>query len=147
VIGIGLGGFFDGIVLHQILQWHHLVSNLVPVEDVEALRLNTLVDGLFHQAMWVVAVVGLFLLYTQLVDPRRDERPPLLGGILLGWGAFNVFDSVVSHWVLNLHNIRPGPDAPLYDLAFFAWGIAMIAAGSWLIRTPRRTRTGGQTVA
>jgi uncharacterized membrane protein len=22
-LGLGLGGFFDGIVLHQILQWHH----------------------------------------------------------------------------------------------------------------------------
>jgi hypothetical protein len=28
-LGLGLGGFFDGIVLHQVLQWHHMVS-LVP---------------------------------------------------------------------------------------------------------------------
>ena len=26
VLGIGLGGFFDGIVLHQILQWHHMLT-------------------------------------------------------------------------------------------------------------------------
>ncbi len=25
ILGLGLGGFFDGIVLHQILQWHHLI--------------------------------------------------------------------------------------------------------------------------
>lgn len=24
-LGLGLGGFFDGIVLHQILGWHHLI--------------------------------------------------------------------------------------------------------------------------
>ncbi|MGD9755596.1 MAG: DUF2243 domain-containing protein, partial [Acidimicrobiia bacterium] len=27
LIGIGLGGFVDGIVLHQVLQWHHLLTN------------------------------------------------------------------------------------------------------------------------
>jgi uncharacterized membrane protein len=26
-LGIGLGGPVDGIVLHQILQWHHLLTN------------------------------------------------------------------------------------------------------------------------
>ncbi len=25
--GVGLGGFFDGIVLHQILQRHHMFSS------------------------------------------------------------------------------------------------------------------------
>src|SRR5215212_10407320 len=24
VLGLGLGGFVDGIVLHQVLQWHHM---------------------------------------------------------------------------------------------------------------------------
>ena len=26
--GFGLGAFLDGIVLHQVLQWHHLVVRL-----------------------------------------------------------------------------------------------------------------------
>jgi uncharacterized membrane protein len=26
LMGIGLGGFIDGIVLHQILQWHHMLT-------------------------------------------------------------------------------------------------------------------------
>ena len=26
-LGLGLGGFFDGIVLHQILQWHHMATS------------------------------------------------------------------------------------------------------------------------
>ena len=29
VLGMALGGFFDGILLHQVLQWHHFLS-LVP---------------------------------------------------------------------------------------------------------------------
>jgi uncharacterized membrane protein len=27
LLGIGLGGFVDGIVLHQILQWHHMLTS------------------------------------------------------------------------------------------------------------------------
>jgi uncharacterized membrane protein len=26
LLGIGLGGFVDGIVAHQILQWHHMLT-------------------------------------------------------------------------------------------------------------------------
>jgi uncharacterized membrane protein len=26
IMGLGLGGFIDGIVLHQILQWHHMLT-------------------------------------------------------------------------------------------------------------------------
>jgi uncharacterized membrane protein len=25
-MGLGLGGFLDGIVLHQVLQWHHMLT-------------------------------------------------------------------------------------------------------------------------
>jgi hypothetical protein len=25
-MGVGLGGFVDGILLHQILQWHHMLT-------------------------------------------------------------------------------------------------------------------------
>jgi uncharacterized membrane protein len=134
VIGIGVGGFFDGIVLHQLLQWHHVLSNVVPVTDVAALELNTFWDGVFHQAMWIVTVVGVFLLYGQLARTERRGYGALVGGVLVGWGLFNVTDQVVFHMLFNLHNIRPGPDYLLYDLAFTVWGVAMIAAGGWLVR-------------
>jgi uncharacterized membrane protein len=51
-----LGGFFDGILLHQILQWHHLLS-LVPGAD--SISVQVLWDGYFHAIMYVIAVVGL----------------------------------------------------------------------------------------
>ena len=47
-LGFALGGFFDGVLLHQILQWHHLLS-LVP--GMDDLRLQILWDGYFHAAM------------------------------------------------------------------------------------------------
>ena len=31
VVGIGFGGFADGIILHQILGWHHVIRDDPPV--------------------------------------------------------------------------------------------------------------------
>ena len=47
LLGVGLGGFVDGIVLHQILQWHHMLTATVdhPAETVAGLEANTLADG------------------------------------------------------------------------------------------------------
>lgn len=135
LLGIGLGGFFDGIVLHQILQWHHLISTPTPPNSLERLELNTLGDGIFHAATWIVTVVGVFALMS--ADGARNqegETRTLIGGLLTGWGLFNTVEGVVDHHLLNLHHVRPGPDALLYDLAFLAWGIIMLVVGFALIR-------------
>ena len=64
LLGLGLGGFFDGIVLHQVLQWHHMVTSAgYPPDSVDNLELNTLLDGLFHAATWLFTVAGLFILW------------------------------------------------------------------------------------
>ncbi len=135
VIGFGIGGFFDGIVLHQILQWHHLVSAKVPANDLAGLEANTLADGLFHATMWVIIVGGVLLLAREIREragPSTIRR--LVGGTLIGFGAFNVVDEIVFHAVLELHHIRPGPNQLSWDMAFAAWGIAMVAAGWWVLR-------------
>ena len=51
--GLGLGGFFDGIVLHQVLQWHHMLSSWYPVNTIENLELNTRWGGIFHSATYL----------------------------------------------------------------------------------------------
>jgi Predicted membrane protein (DUF2243) len=52
IMGLGLGGFIDGIVLHQILQWHHMLTDTGdhPSNTVAGLEANTLADGFFHLA-------------------------------------------------------------------------------------------------
>jgi len=135
VLGVGLGGFFDGIVLHQILQWHHLVSSLYPPDTVTNIELNTLVDGVFHLGTWIVTLLGAVLTWRAM--GRTGARPAgrlLAGGLLAGWGAFNLVEGLVDHHVLNLHHVRPGPDQALYDLAFLAWGALMLGAGAHLLR-------------
>ena len=133
--GLGVGGFFDGIVLHQILQWHHLVSEVYPVTTVAGLERNTLGDGLFHAAAYVFTVAGLFLLWG--VARRQHAAWPaglLVGTLLVGWGLFNVVEGVVDHHLLRIHHVRPGPDQLLYDLAFLAWGALMLVGGGALVQ-------------
>jgi uncharacterized membrane protein len=140
LLGVGLGGFFDGIVLHQILQWHHMVSTPAPPTTLENLELNTVGDGLFHAATWLVTLTGVFVLMAS--NGARSEPGGmriLLGGLLLGWGLFNVVEGLIDHHLLNLHHVRPGPDELLYDLAFLAWGAVMVGAGAWIVRAARRS--------
>ena len=134
VVGFGLGGLFDGIVLHQILQWHHLISTKLPPDDLAALQANTLADGIFHQVMWVIVVVGVVLLVRDRPTIARPAFRDLTAGVLIGFGLFNLVDEAVFHVALDLHHIRPGPDVVFWDLAFTGWGIAMILLGLWLLR-------------
>jgi uncharacterized membrane protein len=135
LLGVGLGGFFDGIVLHQILQWHHMVSHVYAPDTLRNLQLNTAMDGLFHAVTWVVTVVGVLVLFNADGDrsaPRARSR--LLGGVLAGWGGFNLVEGVIDHHLLQLHHVRPGPDETLWDVGFLAWGAAMLLAGVVLVR-------------
>jgi uncharacterized membrane protein len=138
VLGIGAAGFFDGIVLHQLLQWHHFVSNVYPMTTVEGLELNTLWDGIFHSATYVISIIGLVLLWRVI---SRQTAPlsgrTLFGAMLLGAGTFHVFDAIVNHWLLGIHHIRSGPDQTAYDLGFFAIGIALVIIGAAVKRSAR----------
>ena len=133
LLGVGLGGFLDGIVLHQLLQWHHLISSTDRgrTSTVAGLEANTLADGLFHAVTWVVTVLGVVLLWRarRLVSGRV-----LLGWALVGWGLFNVADEIVFHALLDLHHIREGGHELAYDMAFLALGIALVALGILLTR-------------
>ncbi|HYE01496.1 MAG TPA: DUF2243 domain-containing protein, partial [Alphaproteobacteria bacterium] len=140
LLGFALGGFFDGILLHQILQWHHLLS-AVPGEALRDLRVQVLADGLFHALMYVLALIGLGLLWRgqRLAGGRR-----LLGDALIGFGAWHIVDAVVSHWTLGLHRIRMESEAPLaWDLVFFALGLAALGAGLALRRGGDAGGAGG----
>jgi uncharacterized membrane protein len=135
VLGLGLGGFFDGIVLHQILQWHHLVSEPYPPATLENLELNTLMDGLFHAVTYLFTVVGLMLLWRAVHGAERI--PPsrvLIGAILVGWGIFNLVEGIVNHHILQLHHVRPGENQMLWDIGFLVWGAVMLVGGGWLVR-------------
>jgi uncharacterized membrane protein len=142
VLGVGLGGLFDGIVLHQILQWHHMLSAHTPVDTVDGLRANTVADGLFHASTWLCTVAGLVLLVRELRGGAAVRWKGLFGGLLTGWGAFNVIEGLVDHYLLGLHHVRPGPDQMLYDGAFLVAGLAMTIVGIGLLRRTEDSPAG-----
>src|SRR5690606_274295 len=39
-LGLGLGGFIDGIFLHQIAQWHNMGSAILPPTTMDAMSQN-----------------------------------------------------------------------------------------------------------
>jgi len=138
VLGLGLGGFIDGIVLHQILQWHHMLSDTGshPVDTVAGLEANTLADGFFHLATWVLVTIAMLLILSAW---RRGELAPPwrvhVGLVLAGWGAFNLVEGLVDHQLLGIHHVRDDLGAPLgWDLAFLAFGALLIGAGTALAR-------------
>jgi uncharacterized membrane protein len=134
LLGVGLGGFFDGIVFHQILQWHHMLSSIVLPTDLTAVKYNMVWDGLFHMFTWIITVVGLGLLW------RAGKRPDVswststfVGSLVLGWGLFNFVEGIIDHHILGIHHVRTGPHQLWWDLGFLALGVLLIAAG-WLLQ-------------
>lgn len=150
LLGLGLGGFFDGIVLHQILQWHHIVISAgYPVNTVENLELNTLLDGFFHTSTYVMTAVGIGILWsaTQLPHLRWWSTVLLIGGLLAGWGTFNVVEGIVDHHLLGLHHVKEDSANRLaWDLGFLAWGAVMLAGGLVWMRIGNR-QTGSEVAA
>jgi uncharacterized membrane protein len=140
VTGFGLGAFLDGIVLHQILQWHHLVVDYRSADDLAGLRANTLWDGVFHLAAWTVVLVGLLWTARSRAELRTVPWRSLVGPLLVGWGAFNITDQVVFHMLLGAHHIRMTEDYQLYDWGYTALGAALVAAGLALVRGGRSAR-------
>jgi uncharacterized membrane protein len=138
-LGMGLGGFFDGIVLHQVLQWHHMATSAgYPADSVENLRLNTLLDGLFHAATYALVAIGIAILWrTGRRGTSQWRTGRLVGSLLVGFGSFNLVEGLVNHQLLGIHHVNETAprDAWLYwDLGFLIWGAMMLLAGWRLIK-------------
>jgi uncharacterized membrane protein len=145
LLGLGLGGFFDGIVLHQILQWHHMVTSAgFPPDSVENLKLNTLLDGLFHASTYVFVAAGLVILWRHAHRVHvRWSTKLLVGTLLLGFGIFNVMEGIVDHHLLGLHHVNetvPADQWIYWDVGFLAWGAAMIVIG-WRLKRAGAAQT------
>jgi uncharacterized membrane protein len=136
LFGLGLGGFVDGIVLHQILQWHHMVSSVedYPVTTLAGLEANTLADGFFHVLTWFLVFGGSI---TTVLAWRQGRVAPSwsfhFGLVLAGWGVFNIVEGLVDHQILGLHHVRDDLGAPLsWDLGFLVFGLLLVVGG-WLL--------------
>jgi uncharacterized membrane protein len=135
VLGIGLGGFVDGILFHQLLQLHGMLTAWVPKTSIANVEINMFWDGIFHTLTWIMTVVGLALLFR--AGERREvpwSRQVLIGALLLGWGSFNFVEGLIDHHLLGVHHVVESAGLSVWDYAFLASGLALIAVGWMLIR-------------
>ncbi|MCP2032970.1 putative membrane protein [Okibacterium sp. HSC-33S16] len=130
LFGVGLIAFCDEAVFHQLLHWHHFYDRSTP--DVGLVS-----DGVFHAISWFATIAGLFL-FADL--RRRGALSPLRwwGGVLVGAGAFQLYDGTIQHKVLGLHQIRYVPNLLVYDLIWNITAALMLAAGIIVLVYTRR---------
>jgi uncharacterized membrane protein len=133
VLGVGMGAFIDGILLHQIVQWHNMGSAIVPPITMDAMSRNMVWDGQFHLLSWFITLGGIIALW-------RDRGAPTMtmfvGQMIMGWGLFNLIEGVVDHHLLQIHHVRDLPfHIPAYDFLFLAVaGFGFVAVGFALSR-------------
>lgn len=138
ILGLGLGGFVDGILMHQVAQWHNMGSAVVPPTTMAAMADNMRWDGFFHAAVWLMTLIGVYWL---LEDARKGVPLPdgkaFTGLLMLGWGLFNLVEGIIDHHLLGLHHVRDLPaHVPLYDWLFLVIGGAgFILLGCMMARS------------
>ncbi|WP_407652133.1 DUF2243 domain-containing protein [Aquibacillus koreensis] len=135
VLGLGLLGAIDGIVFHQLLQWHHMIVS-------PNIKLEIITDGLFTAAFTTLLIWGGVKIFK---DARKNELGGswrvFFGGIFIGGGVFNLVEGIIDHHILQVHRVKPMAENPLlWDLAFLASGVLLIIIGYAIMRMYKSTR-------
>ena len=134
LVGIGVSGTLDEVVLHQLLRWHHFY-------DRSSAATGLVTDGLLHLFSTAALAAGLLMLWRRGADALPGWRKRTLGGVLAGAGAFNLYDGTIQHKLLRLHQVREGASDQLpYDLVYIGLAAAALALGVALLRSRRPER-------
>ncbi|WP_017185122.1 DUF2243 domain-containing protein [Alkalibacillus haloalkaliphilus] len=138
LFGIGAIAFFDELVFHQLLQWHHFY-------DWSTSEIGIISDGLFGAFGWFATIGGLFL----LADIKRRKGFNSLrfwGGVILGAGAFQLYDGIIQHKILRIHQIRYVDNVIIYDLVWNISAAVMIIIGIVMLRRASKKDRGEEAV-
>lgn len=124
IFGFGFLGALDGIIFHQLLQWHSVYMATDRPGQIMS-------DGLFHFAVTITLIIGGVLLWLAGNPSNLSKGVRLLiGWFLIGGGVFNLVEGIINHHLLQIHRVKPGdPNALAYDLAFLASGLLLFIIG------------------
>jgi uncharacterized membrane protein len=143
LVGIGGSALVDEIVFHQLLHWHHLYDR-----STHGAALTS--DGILSIVCNSLLVAGLVLLWRRRAEAAPGAARTIVGGIVAGFGGFNLFDGTVDHKLLRLHQIREGVhDLLPYDVTWIAASALILAVGVAVIlgRARRPHRLARETPA
>ncbi|MDL4840880.1 DUF2243 domain-containing protein [Aquibacillus rhizosphaerae] len=130
LFGLGLAAFIDEMVFHQLLRWHHFY-------DKSTTDIGLVSDGLFHAFSWFATIGSLFM----FADLRRRQSVLMtrwVGGVLLGAGVFQLYDGIIQHKLMRIHQIRYVENVVPYDLVWNIIAIIMIVLGGLLVFRTRK---------
>jgi uncharacterized membrane protein len=133
LVGVGMMAAVDEIIFHQVLAWHHFY-------DRSTLKVGLMADGLLHSAELIAIVAGFF----RLLDLRRTRslsKPRAWAGFFIGLGSFHLFDGIVDHKVLRLHQIRYVENLLPYDITWNVVGVLILLYGFYLLRKAKEKET------
>jgi len=136
LLGVGIGGFIDGIVFHQILQLHSMLSAILRQDNIIHLKTSMVWDGFFHAFALVAVIVGLKMLWEAMKVPGGNGKQ-LIGSMCSGWGIFNLVEGLVDHHLIGIHHVVEQKGESGYDYLFLLFGVILIIIG--LMMTKRTT--------
>lgn len=140
LLGVGFAGFFDGIVLHQILQWHHMLTSVRPTDSVEDLAANTFWDGIFLMSASLFTVIGLVLFWQARQQGSLTQSVKrFVGALLVGAGGFNLIEGIIDHHLLGIHHVKTGANEAVWDIGFLVLNAVLVGLGSLMLRTEQRS--------
>ena len=131
LFGLGFVAFLDETLFHQLLHWHHFY-------DQSTTDVGLVSDGLFHAFSWFATIGGLFL----FADLRRRNAvwfKRWWGGVLVGAGWFQLYDGIIQHKLMRIHQIRYVENVLVYDLIWNITAVLIIIIGTVLLIQTRKS--------
>jgi uncharacterized membrane protein len=142
LMGIGMGGFVDGILFHQILQLHSMLSARLPQDTIINIKTSMVWDGLFHTFTWITTAISIKLLWDTAINRTGPwSGKNFCGALFFGWGIFNLVEGIIDHHILGVHHVVERFGLSIYDYLFLASGVIFIIVGLLLIRSGKKSPT------
>ncbi|WP_277678690.1 DUF2243 domain-containing protein [Gracilibacillus dipsosauri] len=130
LFGIGIVAFLDETIFHQLLRWHHFY-------DKSTTDIGLISDGFFHAFSWFATIGGLFI-YADLRRRNGLWITKWWGGVLIGAGGFQLYDGIIQHKLMRIHQIRYVENVIIYDMIWNVLAVVMIVIGLSLIKSNKQ---------
>ena len=68
------------------------------------------------------------------------------GGVMVGGGGFQLYDGIVQHKMMRIHQIRYVENVIVYDLIWNIIALAILIPGTIIVFNTRRKQQAGEAI-